>query len=1036
MIRVGAIHIAAAKHAIIQTRAANSSALSKLLKRMREEGGTGKKTATVTKRTARIRIGGSAGVGSIVGMGILEGMSGLGGAESIASEETPAATKKTRTRKSMDAKDALTHATSTVSEVMAIRAAHPDHVLLVQMGGFYELYEYCTPDLDMLADALNLTVSSPPNTFRRAGFPLHQIERYVSRLASAGGGLRRSVAIVDQVAKDHLSPGKNFTRAVTRIVTPGTPLPTSADSVADTNENCFLLSLIALPSTETNEPLRIGLSWTDINTGEFAVFESSLETLLSDLTRIAPTEIVCNLKEDLPPAVASIVQQLSDLQSVHITYRGIDLFDPPSCIAKAVKVQQRIYPIESLRGSLQNTSLEESIKLKPNRVRYMNHDASEASVAAAGALFGYLNEIFCGFEPHFHFNSNTVSKQGATMHIDAATMASLEIVKTMRDHEKRGSLLSEMDQTKTAQGFRLLASRLKSPSTELQEIQRRHAVIESFCEKTQNNLLETTQSYLSKIRDMERCLQRVHLQSAKPRDVLNLLQSMEVADSLRTFLRNESSSLLQSSDLLNVVEKIALPMDLVQTYKNVFSDALALSANGNGVGEDEVVDEDGSKNDGFGGASRALSGYSRGKFQTGIIGRGISVELDNLRAKLESYDDQESNLKAMLTRQYGVEVILSEDAKEGPCVSVPSGKAGVNAAALTMIQSDKLVEALRRQTLVTKHKFKHTKWTKLFEERKMNEEAIIRAETAIFEECCDSIRAKSSEIIATAEAVAEIDVSASMALIASQWNYVKPNMVDEVIVDVKDARHPVVENMQILRAQTFTVNDLYLDPETRVYIMTGPNMGGKSTFLRQSAILSIMAQAGLYVPASSARLGVMDAVYSRVGASDNLAGNQSTFRVEMEETAHILLRATNRSLVIMDEVGRGTSSQDGLALACGIIKRVLHVNKSLCLFATHYHELPLLLAYQLGGSVAKQEQEQFNIPGAKCVKTTIKFGDNGEFTYSYSVEEGVSDRSYGIEAARLAGLPSDVIQESIKLQRILMDVRKRDEDLLAQSFTQ
>ncbi|KAJ3237815.1 Mismatch repair protein msh3 [Chytriomyces hyalinus] len=1032
MIRVGVIRIAAAKHAVLQTRAAHSSALSKLLKRMREEGGSGKKIAMVTKRTARVRIGGSAGVGSIVGMGLLEGMGGLGGSESIASEEPATTPKKTRARKSKDAKDALNHATSTVSEVMAIRAAHKDHVLLVQMGGFYELYEYCTPDLDFLADALNLTVSCPPNAYRRAGFPCHQIERYVSRLTSADG-LRRSVAIMDQIAKDHLSPGKNFTRAVTRIVTPGTPLPSTADSLADTNDNCFLLSLIVLPSTESSESFRIGLSWTDINTGEFAVFDSSLETLLSDLTRIAPTEIVCNLKDDLPSAVASIVQQLSDLQSVHITYRGDEVFDPPSCIAKAVKVQQRIYPIESLRGSLQNTSLEESIKVTPNRVRYMNHDASEASVAAAGALFGYLNEVFCGFEPHFHFNSNTVSKQGATMHIDAATMASLEIVKTMRDHERRGSLLSEMDQTKTAQGFRLLASRLKSPSTELREIQRRHAVVESFCEKTENNLRQTTQSYLSKIRDMERCLQRVHLQSAKPRDVLNLLQSMEVANSLRTFVRQESSSLQEPSDLLKVVEKIALPMDLVQKYKNVFSDALALTASGNDVGEDEVVDEDGSKNDGN---TRALSGYLRGKFQTGIIGRGISFELDNLRAKLESYYEQESNLKAMLTRQYGVEVILSEDAKEGPCVSVPSGKAGVNSAALKIIQSDKLVEALRRQSLVTKHKFKHAKWTKLFDERKMNEEAIIRAETAIFDECCDSIRAKSSEIIATAEAVAEIDVSASMALIASQWNYVKPNMVDEVIVDVKDARHPVVENMQVLRSQTFTVNDLYLDPETRVYIMTGPNMGGKSTFLRQSAILSIMAQAGLYVPASSARLGVMDAVYSRVGASDNLAGNQSTFRVEMEETAHILLRATNRSLVIMDEVGRGTSSQDGLALACGIIKRVLHVNKSLCLFATHYHELPLLLAHHLGGSVTKQEQGQFNIPGAKCVKTTIKFGDNDEFNYSYSVEEGVSDRSYGIEAARLAGLPSDVIQESVKLQSILMDVRKRDEDFLAQSFTQ
>ncbi|KAI8610045.1 muts domain V-domain-containing protein [Chytriomyces sp. MP71] len=917
-------------------------------------------------------------------------------------------------------------ATATVAEVLAVRAKHPQLILLVQVGSFYELYDYCVDNLDCLADELNLTVSSPPGGPRRAGFPLSQLERYITRISGANG-LRRPVGIVDQVSRDHTSPGKNFTRAVTRIVTPGTPLPSNGEAVSESRENCFLLSISALPplgKSESNEgACRIGLAWTDINTGEFVMFDSSPSTLSSDLARIAPTEIVC-CADKLPPKILQTVKERADHDNIFVTlHHDSVLFETQCAIAKASAVQTRLDPLSALRVSLQSSDLATRVAQDPLHVRFMGQNASEATLTAAGALFGYLNEIFCGDEPHFHFNSDTMVGGGAreAMHIDAATMTSLEIVKTIRDHDRKGSLMSEIDQTKTAQGARLLASRLKTPSTNIHEIRRRHNLIAPFHTDI-HNLLPTTQSRLVKIKDMERCLQRLHLRSAKVRDVINLLQSLEAVAELREFLRGDSGA-SSCPEVCKVVERLQPPLELVDRYKGVFADVMAAAA--------AVDDEEGPGECEARALGAALSRYYKGKFQMGIIGGGVSAELDVAREKLEECESIASALKEKLSAKYGTDLELMEDAKEGPCVSVASGKAGVKPQTMAAIQKDKHTERLRRQTLVTKHKFKHEAWTNLFNKRRLLEEHVIRTESAIFDECCQELRVKTAQIISTSEAVAEIDVSASMGFIAANQNYVKPEMVDDVIIDVQDARHPVVENMQMLRSQAFTANHLYLDSSTRVFIMTGPNMGGKSTFLRQSALLSIMAQAGFYVPATSARLGVMDAVYSRVGASDNLAGNQSTFRVEMEETANILSMASERSFIIMDEVGRGTSSQDGLAIACGILKRILSVNKSLALFATHYHELPLLLSFELGAP-AGQEKVNVQIPGAKCVKTSMKFGKDKQFMYSYKVEDGVSDSSYGIEAALLAGLPSDVIEDATRLQHLLIEVRRRDEQTLSE----
>ncbi|KAI9352826.1 muts domain V-domain-containing protein [Obelidium mucronatum] len=880
------------------------------------------------------------------------------------------------------------------------------------MGGFYELYEYTLPDsikLDDLAAMLELQISGSGEN-RRCGFPLASVERYLGKLMARN----MRVAIIDQAGKDHLSPSKTFYRQITRIVTKGAPyLSSSDDNASDSiRGNCFLLSLAVEPRKTIASPVKIGLSWTDITTGDFFVCESLESTLASDLARISPAEILTLPEELLPPFVSRIIREKAELDDVQLTFRESSL-DPMACFEICKHIQSRLDPMDTIRKSLKAKdyaaeALEMSLGVGKQSMKLLRQTATHGSLLAAGSLFKYLNELFCGREPHFKVQNNIGSEaKECVMHIDPSSMASLEIVKTIRDNERKGTLLAEVNQTKTPQGERLLTSRLKSPSTDITEIKRRQSLIEIFhCLPPSSLLLQTTQDRLTKIRDIERSLQRIHLNSAKPRDVSNLLSSLEHVDELRTSMKNhiQASTNNQESQVPNVLveltNRLNPPMEFVKQYKNLFAAAAAKDEEGDGI---------------YNSGSKLLKSRV---WQAGQIGDGISKEVDVWKKKRNDCEKKIIALKNRLTKLFGTEVSLLDDPKDGAHVSVNRNRSQA-------IDDHESFESLPRQSLVSKKKYRHEDWTKLSTQHKEILEKLTDAELRVFGEACDQIREHTAAIIQTSEAVAELDVTVSMAFLASKWGYVKPEIVDERVMELKDSRHPVVENMQLLRSHSFTTNDLLLDSETRVWIMTGPNMGGKSTFLRQVALIAIMAQAGLYVPASYAKLGIMDAVFSRVGSSDNLAGNQSTFRVEMEETADIVKRATERSLIIMDEVGRGTSSQDGLAIACGVLDRLLTVNKSLCLFATHYHELPLLLSYQMGNDGG-------SVKNTKCVRTAITFLPDGQYSYCYSIEEGVSDSSHGIEAARVAGMPEDVIETSRKLQRVLMAVRKTDEVALGE----
>ncbi|KAJ3069055.1 hypothetical protein HDU98_007850 [Podochytrium sp. JEL0797] len=977
--------------------ASSSSALSRLLKRQAK---------SAVASVSRVRVAGSEA--QVV----------------LASSPSPSSSSTSSTDKNKaKTKAAPEDASSLRGEIARIHARLGDaEVLFTQVGGFYEAYEYALPNtlqLDALAALLDLHIGTAEP--RRCGFPLASIDRYVARLVDNGF----KVAIADQVSKDLMSQNKNFTRAITRIVTKGAPLLSAADDSPTATDslrgNCFLLSLAVLPS-ENNENHRIGLSWTDITTGEFFVFESHESSLASDLARISPTEIVALPEHHLPASVRRIVLEKNQMDGTQLTFRAPN---PEACLSHCARVQTRLDPMTAVKYSLKATDFTaQAMRLsesgKGASLKLLGQPATRVSLLAAGALFLYLDELFCGLEPHFNVHSGGVhaatrggdeedglTNRSGIMHIDSASMTSLEIVKTIREQDKKGSLVSEMNQTKTSQGERLLVSRLKSPSTHLPEIHRRHALISSFHTlPTSSPSLATTQHHLTQIRDLERCLQRLHLRSAQPIHVMQLLQSLESCDAMRRDLLQLFAGASGDGEVREVVERLVPPMGLVEGYKTLFVRV---------VEQEREAAERGD----VGGSEVGKLMKSR-VWKAGTIGDGVSEQVDLWRRRKRECGGMVEALKGKLVGMYGVDVVLTEDKKDGPCILVKHNK---NESVLMAVQGDRLVGGLVRQKHTNQTKFRHDEWTELFLKQKAIHEQEVQAEMKVFEEACQKIRNETQSIVTTSEAVAELDVAVSMAYLATKWGYCKPEIVDECVMELKGSRHPVVENMQLLRSNSFTSNDLFLDPTTRVWIITGPNMGGKSTFLRQVALIAIMAQAGLYVPATSARIGVFDAVFSRVGASDNLAANQSTFRVEMEETARILHRATPRSLMIMDEVGRGTSSQDGLAIACGVLERVLNVNRALCLFATHYHELPLVLGYQVG----KEGGGGAGVEGVRCVKTAIQFLESGQFSYSYSLQDGVSESSYGIEAARVAGMPADVLQSASKLQRVLVEIRKRDE---------
>jgi len=559
---------------------------------------------------------------------------------------------------------------------------------------------------------------------------------------------------------------------------------------------------------------------------------------------------------------------------------------------------------------------------------------------------------------------------GRFMVLDTSTRRNLELVETLREKQKRGSLLWVLDRTKTAMGARTLRSYIEQPLIAKEEIVRRQDAVQELLKDMITR--EELREYLQPIYDMERLIGRISYKTANPRDLTAFQSSISMLPHIKLLLQNMNSSLLREIDT---------DMDALTDLSDLIERSI--------IDEPPISTRDG-----------------------GMIREGFHAEIDKLRqaktegknwlAKLETEERERTGIKGLkikYNRIFGYYLEVTNSYKN-------------------MVPDD----YVRKQTMSNAERFSTPRLKELEEMILGAEDRLISLEYEVFCEIREKIAAEVVRIQLTAKAVAKLDVFASLACVAEQNQYIRPKLNEKGLIDIKGGRHPVVERM--IPNDMFVANDVYLDNHNnRISIITGPNMAGKSTYMRQAALIVLMAQIGSFVPADSANIGICDRIFTRVGASDDLASGQSTFMVEMTEVANILRNATNKSLLILDEIGRGTSTFDGLSIAWAVIE---HISDSRLLgaktlFATHYHELT-----ELEGKIGGVNNY--------CIAVKEK-GD--DIIFLRKIVKGGADKSYGIQVARLAGVPDTVISRAKEIVEELVqtDITGRIKDIAVQGHT-
>ena len=587
-----------------------------------------------------------------------------------------------------------------------------------------------------------------------------------------------------------------------------------------------------------------------------------------------------------------------------------------------------------------------------------------AGTIAAGALLLYLYEMQKGSVDHI--TSIVPYTTGKYMLIDSSSRRNLELVETMREKQKKGSLLWVLDKTKTAMGARALRSMIEQPLINKEDILKRQAGIEECNNRAIDR--EEIREYLNPVYDLERIMTKISCKSANPRDLIAFRNSLEMLPYIKKLIGTMESDLF--------AECFANLDDLADIY-SLISSAI--------VEEPPITIR-----------------------EAGIIKEGFSKEADELRrAKTE-----------------GKEWLAQLEAREKEATGIKNLKVKYNKVFgyyLEVTNSFKnLVPAdwVRKQTLTNAERYTTDELKKLEDVILGAEDKLCSLEYDLFNEVRDSIAAEVRRIKSTARAIAEIDVYTALSVVAQQYNYVKPAINEKGIIDIKNGRHPVVEKM--IRNDMFVANNTYLDnAKNRISIITGPNMAGKSTYMRQTALIVLMAQIGSFVPAQEANIGIVDRIFTRVGASDDLASGQSTFMVEMTEVANILRNATPKSLLILDEIGRGTSTFDGLSIAWAVVEYIANTKLlgAKTLFATHYHELT-----ELEGT----------LDGVNNYCIAVK--ENGDdIVFLRKIIKGGADKSYGIQVAKLAGVPDTVIERA---KELVADLSDADISLKARDIAQ
>ena len=601
---------------------------------------------------------------------------------------------------------------------------------------------------------------------------------------------------------------------------------------------------------------------------------------------------------------------------------------------------------------------------------------SRAEIAAAGALIDYIERTQIGKIPYLE-KPKQIST-GASMEIDAATRRNLEIIRT-QNGERKGSLLATIDRTITGPGARMLGACLSAPLTDIAQIETRLNRITYFTEETA--LREQIRDYLKSMPDMERALSRLSIDRGGPRDLIAIHDGLTQIEIIRSAIQSTNGASNTLIDILENLKSERLTDDLQDMLKNALDDDPPMLARDGGFikfGYHKKLDELKSLKD----ESRRLIASLQTKYQKNTGIDALKIKFNNVLGYFIE-----------VTAKHGDKMMALKDNENSPYI--------------------------HRQTMANAVRFTTTELAELERDISSAGEKSLAIELELFETLRAETTALSEEIGLRARAIATLDMATALAYLAIEENYTRPKLDNSLNFDLKGARHPVVEAALKKDNEAFVPNDCALMPNDHLWLLTGPNMAGKSTYLRQNALIAILAQTGSFVPATSAHIGIIDRVFSRVGASDDLARGRSTFMVEMVETATILNQATEKSLVILDEIGRGTATFDGLSIAWACVEHLHDINKCRALFATHYHELTSLTS---------------RLDALSCHSMQVKEW-KGDIVFLHSVGKGAADRSYGIHVGKLAGLPEAVINRAQNVLEMLQtgeqsgNLAKLSEDL-------
>ncbi|MCM1100529.1 MAG: DNA mismatch repair protein MutS [Clostridium sp.] len=799
-----------------------------------------------------------------------------------------------------------------MQQYMETKKQCPDCILFYRLGDFYEMF---FDDALTVSKELELTLTGrscgQDERAPMCGVPYHAVEGYLTKLVSKG----YKVAICEQLEDPKLAKGL-VKRDIVRIVTPGTNL--NMQSLEESKNN-FLMCITYMPGG-------IGISAADVTTGDYYVTEvEDLRKLMDELMKYEPSEIICN------DAFLVSGADVEDLRGrLHISVNALEshLFDDEGCRKALLK------------------------HFKVNTLIGLGIEEFPVGTIAAGALLQYLYETQKNSLEHFtHIYPYHTGKY---MLLDSSTRRNLELTETLREKQKRGSLLWVLDKTRTAMGGRMLRSYIEQPLIDRADMERRLDAIEELNGDSLSR--DEIREYLNPIYDLERLLSKVNYKTANPRDLIAFRNSLEMLPHIKTVLGNFSKE-----SLVAIREEMDDLEDLFHLILDSIEEEPPITIREGGIikdGYDETID----------------------------MLRNAKRDGKQWLAELEEQDRERTgirNLRIKYNKVFGYYFEVTNSYKN----LVPE-------------------DYIRKQTLANAERYTTTRLKELEDTILNAEDKLQTLEYDLFCKVRDSISVEIERIQRTAKAVARLDVFASLSLVSERNHYVRPKLNEKGIIDIREGRHPVVE--QMISNDLFISNDTYLDNGNHcISIITGPNMAGKSTYMRQSALIVLLAQIGCFVPAKSANIGIVDRIFTRVGASDDLASGQSTFMVEMNEVANILRNATADSLLILDEIGRGTSTFDGLSIAWAVIEHIS--NRKLLgaktLFATHYHELTEL-------------EGKMNNVNNYCIAVK-ECGD--DIVFLRKIIKGGADKSYGIQVAKLAGVPDMVIDRAKEIVEQLSD---------------